>query len=232
MKARASSPGISGLELDQLDCSSFHFNGFSGDGSGYAGVRIWANNTAGTPLVDSYVAGYPSSYTGILSTNWFPNIPNTNVNFAPQPAGTTLVARVYRALNPVPGSWDGQNFVDTTVQCTYGIHMGGGTLTCSSWQFLGYGATNGYAAVRIWLNKRFGTPLVDSYVSGYPSYYTPIKTDGTFQGLVTFTPQQYGTVLYARLYRALSPVPGSWDSGAISDMSWTCGPVNTPTPFP
>src|SRR5579859_2517305 len=78
----------------ESDCSLFHIHGASYSGGGYAAVRLWMGGANGTPLIDSYVAGYPSLYFPI------PNQLNIwdDVNFPAQPNGTTLTLRVYRAL--------------------------------------------------------------------------------------------------------------------------------------
>jgi hypothetical protein len=223
----------------QFDCVNFTFLA-TGTPGGYAAVRIWVGQAGGTALVDSYTAGYPSSYTPINSAgtaNW------TTVSFSPQPAGTTLVARVYRALQAAPGSWDGQGYVDTTVQCVSGFHNigiqfnGAGGL-CSSVSIGGEAAfTSGYAALRIWLAQaRTTTALVDSYTSGYPALYMPMDGStgnavGMYSGFISFAAQPMGTQLHVRLYRALSPVPGSWDSGSTYDTYVSCSYI-VPTPTP
>src|SRR5690348_3063519 len=66
--ASANGPGISQIFQDRLDCSGFLYVAFGAPG-GFAAVRIWAGQAGqGTPLVDSYTAGFPSSYTP-LNTN-------------------------------------------------------------------------------------------------------------------------------------------------------------------
>lgn len=229
--------GIYDLYVDQFDCSNFHFKAYGNPGSGYAAVRIWLNNQSNTYLVDSFTSGYPSFYTPIYSISG-PIVGFTNeatVSFPAQPAGTSLTARVYRAPNALPGSWDGQSYRDKTITCTYGIHaLYASQWACSSFYFNGQGSPgSGYAAVRIWVGKVFGTPLVDSYTSGYPSFYMPIPLNGDFNGTVSFPAQPPGTILVARVYRALSAVPGSWDGGDIADTSpIPCTLPGTPTAHP
>src|SRR5579863_1868997 len=62
---KGSGPGVAYLSFPQFDCNTLSFNGQSGAMNGYAAVRIWANSTSNTPIVDSYVAGYPSYYAPI-----------------------------------------------------------------------------------------------------------------------------------------------------------------------
>lgn len=223
----------------QFDCVNFTFLA-TGTPGGFAGVRIWVGQAGGTALVDSFTAGYPSSYTPISSVGtaiW------TTVSFSPQPAGTTLVARVYRATQATPGSWDGQGYVDTTVQCVSGFHNvgiqfnGSGGL-CNSLTIGGEAAfKNGYASLRIWLvQAHTTTAIVDSYTSGYPALYMPMDGSagsvvGMYVGNVSFAAQPVGTQLHVRLYRALSPVPGSWDSGNTYDTYVNCSYI-VPTPTP
>ncbi len=213
-------PGIVNLNSVQFDCANFRFNAASAADTGYAAVRIWLNSPTGTPLVDSYIAGYPGYYATLGS----PTYGWGAVSFSPQPIGTKLWARVYRALNAAPGSWDGGPYFETSVTCKNGINpLWKYELTCSTYEFGGSGyPASGYAAVRIWVNSHFGTPLVDSYISGYPEFYVPIKEDGSFDATVSFAPQPAGTTLVARIYRALSPAPGSWDGGNFDEKSGPC----------
>ena len=213
--------GIGYLYGDQLDCSNFRFQASSSE-SGYGAVRIWVNSPSGTPLVDSFVAGYPAYYVPLGS----PNYGSGALTFSTQPIGTKLYARVYRALSPAPSSWDGGNYIDTTVICKNGINpLSTYELTCSTYEFGGSGYPwSGYAAVRIWLTNPSGKPLVDSYVAGYPEFYAPFQADGSFYGMVSFPPQPSGTALWARVYRALSPQPSSWDGGNYVDLSGPCVP--------
>jgi hypothetical protein len=227
----APTPGISLLSVSQFDCSSFNFSGGVSPFSGFAAVRIWVNSANGTPLVDSFVPGYPSAYFPVQSGNGV--ILSHIVTFPAQPAGTTLVARVYRALTNTPNSWDQQHYVDTTIKCTYGIHAMSNYVTCSEWAFYGVASPgSGYAAVRIWLNKTDGTHIVDSFFNGFPTYYTPISSTGFFQGDVHFPAQAPGTSLLLRLYRTADPAPGSWDNGDIKEFSTTCQNIATATPPP
>src|SRR5579859_5076538 len=153
---------IGPFNVSQFDCNSFYFGGQSTNKSGYAAVRIWVGSTSGTPIVDSYVAGYPSYYTPFDTNPNFNGDFRGGLTFPTQPNGTTLIARVYRALNATPGSWDGGNVIDTTIQCTYGIYQGYGTLFCSHFAFGGRSFPgSGYAAIRIWVNSVGGTTLVD-----------------------------------------------------------------------
>src|SRR5579859_8059851 len=76
-----SSSGVSALIVAQADCGSFAFQASSAIVSGYAAVRIWVNNTSGTQLVDSYIAGYPSYYASFGS----PNYGAGKVTFTTQP---------------------------------------------------------------------------------------------------------------------------------------------------
>src|SRR5579859_1455181 len=134
--ARADSPGIVSLNSVQFDCANFRFNAGSAYGvtSGYAAVRIWINSPTGTPLVDSYVAGYPGYYTLLGS----PNNGWGAVNFSTQPIGTKLWARVYRALSPVPSSWDGGPYQETSVICKNGINpLWSYSVICSYYEFAG-----------------------------------------------------------------------------------------------
>jgi len=211
------------------DCSYFHFHASSNSGDGYAAIRIWAGGANGTPLVDSYVSGYPSFYAPIQSTGYAKGA----VNFPAQPNGTTLTARVYRALQPTPGSWDGGNFIDTTWQCTYGIYRANlwtdannGVIHCD--HINGFGGLaysgSGYAAVRIWANSVNSTPLVDSYVPGYPAVYSAIGSDGSFANSspVYYPAQPPGTTIIVRFYRTLSPTTGSWDGQNFINISGQC----------
>ena len=223
-RARADHPlGISNVWVNTFNCSSFQFSFYGNPGSGYAAVRIWKNSAGGTPLVDSYTAGYPSSYTAISGSTY--PIGTLYITYPTQPSGTTLVARVYRALIAAPNSWDSQNFVDTQISCHNGItSVKVLSPTCSQFFVDGQSSPlNGYAAVRVWLNNTSGTPLVDSYVAGYPSYYFPINGDGQFTGTVNFGPVPTGTTLVARLYRAPSAVPGSWEKlSDYKDTTFVC----------
>jgi hypothetical protein len=224
----APTPGISFIHVTQFDCSNFTFEGGSSPGSGYAAVRIWVNNVGGTPIVDSYVAGHPSAYFPILSNGAIGSYPQT-VLFPAHPAGTTLVARVYRALSAAPNSWDQQQYIDTTINCTYGIHVVSNYVTCSQWAFYGVASPgSGYVGVRIWNNT---TAIVDSYFSNFPNYYTPISSNGFFQGDVHFPPQPAGAPLRLRLYRTVNPAPGNWDSGDIKEFTMACQSIATATPF-
>ena len=143
-----------------------------------------------------------------------------------QPAGTKLVARVYRAPAAAFGSWDGGTFQDITVTCatTPGATIGVNTLTCSSFTASGTAAPpNGFAAVRVWKDVAGGTPLVDSYVdAGVPTLYAPIQADGTYNLSVSFAPQPAGTKLVGRVYRAPAAAFGSWDGGTFQDVTVTC----------
>jgi len=95
---------------------------------------------------------------------------------------------------------------------------------CSSFAFQASGPdVSGYAAVRIWVNSPSGTALVDSYNAGYPGFYASFGSPNYAAGAVTFATQPVGTKLYARVYRALSTIPGSWDGGQFVDRTITCG---------
>ena len=228
---RNNGAGIGSIFAWQADCSSFGFQGTDADKSGYAAVRIWLNSSSGTPIVDSYVAGYPSYYTPI-DTN--PNLPGDfsgKVTFPAQQDGTTLVVRVYHALVATPGSYDGGAYIDTTVHCSYGIYGAFGTLYCNNFVFsAGAFPSSGFAGVRISVGSMSGTKLVDSYTSGYPSYFAPISGGGV-NGAVSYPSQPIGTTLVARIYRTSSPIPQSWDGQHYVDITQPCaGQPATPTP--
>ena len=224
--------GIVSLEVYTFACAHFQFRGMGVQAAGgYAAVQIWAN---GTPIVDSYVGGHPSSYTPINSNGYFIE----TVSFPLQPNGTTLLARVYRALNPTPGSYDNQHYIDTTITCTYGIDSAWiSPVYCDHFRVDGTATLkNGYAAVRVWLNAAYGTPLVDSYISGNPSVFMSIFDTGYgwggYSGNVYYPAQPVGTTLAIRIYRALSSTSGSWDGGRVMNIVQPCTVETIPTVTP
>lgn len=115
-----------------------------------------------------------------------------------------------------------------------------GSGTCSKISFEGRtDSSSGYAAVRVWYNVAFGPTLMDSFVSGYPSYYTPIfQIAPGFGYWYEASPSMTlphavpnGTILVLRVYRSLVAGPNSWDQQSVQDTSLTC--VSTPpTPHP
>ncbi len=218
--------GISSVIVGHLDCSSFIFSAANSYTSGgYAAVRIWVNSPSGTPLVDSYVPGYPNFYSAIVTSS-YGNGTSGQVSFPAQPNGTILVARIYRAFQATTYSWDGGSFVDTTATCTYGIWQAGATLYCDHLDFNASAFPHsGYAAVRIWANSPGGTTLVDSYIPAYPSFYDAISTlDGYVNGYhaVWYPKQPMGTTLVVRIYRALNPTTYSWDNQKYIDITQQC----------
>jgi len=226
------SGGISAIRVDQFDCATFKFAVTQAVTGGFAAVRIWAGQGS-TPIVDSFMPGFPSSYTSIYT------LPIEGlVNFPVQPAGTKLVARVYRAPLAQTGSWDGGGVVDTTITCANGVPNAPTLIRCDQSADLyealssGVSPNNGFVAVRLWAN---GVALIDSFVAGFPANYYPVSSLGTFQSFaINFPPQPGGTQMHARLYHALVNQPGSWDSGAFTDTFLTCtgGPTATLTPMP
>ena len=221
--ASPSTPASATIGANILTCSSFTATGTVTPAAGFAAVRVWKNAVGGTPLVDSYVDnGVPSRYAPIQAGGFY----NLSVAFAAQPAGTKLVARVYRAPAAAFGSWDNQTYQDVTVTCSPagGTLIRGSTLTCSNFSAVGIAApATGFAAVRVWKNAVGGTPLVDSYVnSGVPTRYAPIQADGTYNAGISFAAQPAGTKLVGRIYRAPAAAFGSWDGGTFQDITVTC----------
>jgi hypothetical protein len=208
--------------VKQFDCGVFYFTA-QGTPGGFVGVRIWENSIGGgTPLVDDYTGQGPGLhwYTPIDASG------NTgHPDYLAVPAGTTLIARVYRALTATAGSWDGQNYIDTTVQCVTGLHdVNLGVVWCDSFSFTAQDSDTsgeqsvGYAAVRLWSN---GTKIVDSYVAGYPQYYAEMGPGGA-NGNITFAPQPVGSTFEIRIYRSVDTDPGGWDLKPYFDTTTTC----------
>jgi hypothetical protein len=177
-------------------------------------------------VVDSYVPGYPTFYSPII-TDSYGNGTSGQVNFPAQPNGTILVARIYRALQATTGSWDQGSYVDTTATCTYGIwQVAAATLYCDHVDFAAQAFPHtGYAALRLWVNNTNGTPLVDSYLPGYPTYYGSINpVFGSVNGYhsVWYPKQAPGTTLVARIYRAPNATTYSYDGQKYIDITQTC----------
>jgi len=217
--------GVYQLNVWQFDCAHFRFQAESNPVGGYAAVRIWLNSPSGTPLVDSFSSGYPSYYAPLNpdSSNSF-GIAQGNVSFPTQSLGARLYARVYRATVAAPGSYDGQAYQDTTSFCQTGVNrLTSYEVLCSSFQFAGSATPGwGFAGVRIWLgNQPSGTPIVDSFVSGYPSYFAPVQSDGTFSGQVSYASHPLFTQLYTRVYWAPKGGPGSYE-GVFVDITGAC----------
>jgi hypothetical protein len=218
--------GISSVLPGFFDCSSFSIAAANSYTSGgYIAARIWQGSSSGTPVVDSYVSGYPAFYLPII-TDSHGSGNSGQVNFTAQANGTVLVARLYRALQPTAGSWDGGAYVDTTTTCTYGIWQAGATLWCDHLDFYAQAFPHsGYAAVRLWVNNTNGTPLVDSYVPGYPTYYDSINPPtGSANGFhsVWYPKLAPGTTLVARIYRAPNATTYSYDGQKYIDITQQC----------
>lgn len=200
------SSGIIEVDIAQFDCATFNFAAVSAVTGGYAAVRLWVNDPTGPVLYDSCSAGYPSYYANLAPfTAYNPSegiTVNNVVSFSPQPVGTKLYARIYRALNAAPGSWDGGNYIDNTITCTNGVTLQTNWYFGCSYYFFNGDAYpySGFVGVRIWVNKVGGTPIVDSYIAGYPSYFAAINSTGQFNGSVFFAQQPSGTHLVGRLY--------------------------------
>jgi hypothetical protein len=224
--------GTFSLSSSQFNCNSLTVYGTAAAGDNYAAVRIWQNAIGGPIVVDSFTTGHPSYYMSIGAGGSFEG----TVDYPTQPDGITLVARVYGAPSASPNSYNAGHYVDETIQCHYGVQgIIASPMYCSSIGIVGLTSeTTGYAAVRLWVGSNTGPTLIDSFDPGYPTYYMTIRSSGAsggeFNGAVTFPLQPAGTTLYLRVYRALSPVPGSYDYGQVINTSQRCLPTWTPTP--
>jgi hypothetical protein len=226
-------PGVS-VTAAGLTCSTFTATGAANTSDGFVGVRVWVGSVGGTALIDSFLnVGAPTSYAPVNSTTGAYSV---NASFTAQPAGTTLIARVYGAPTNAFGSWDQGTFHDTTVVCQpAGAFMTSATLTCSRFAASGTGnPALGFAAMRVWtvgIGASGGTPLIDSYINeGVPAVYAPISSAGTYNTSASFPLQAPGTTIDARIYRAPTNAFGSWDGQHFQDVTLVCpSPTLTPS---
>jgi len=209
-----------------VTCSRFFATGTTTTSNHYVGVRVWVGSVGGTALIDSFTnVGAPTNYAPVNSaTGAFSVI----AGFAVQPAGTTLIARVYGAPTNAFSSYDQGSFSDTTVVCQPGgASASSAAVTCSG--FLATGTANasdGFVGVRVWRGSVGGPALIDSFINvGAPTYYAPVNSaTGAFSVNAGFAAQPAGTVLIARVYGAPTNAFGSYDTGAISDITVACQP--------